>query len=214
MSKAEIWKTLRGVDVQKQVQKKGNLDYIGWAFVHQVMMDNYPEYEVHYAENRDDVTGTCEVVATVQIGEVSQPCILPVMDHKNKPIVNPDRFAVNSARQRAYVKACALLGLGLSLYGAELGIGPENESQGLAEAIRGHIGDINAIKEGLIESPDTESGFMDLESAAQIWFELPEDSKRALWVSTKAGGPWTTQERAIIKSSQFRQAYYGIEEEA
>ena len=44
---------------------------------------------------------------------------LPVMDYKNKAIVNPDAFAVNTAMMRCLVKAIALHGLGLYIYAGE-----------------------------------------------------------------------------------------------
>jgi len=44
---------------------------------------------------------------------------LPVMDHRNKAIANPDAFQVNTAMQRCLVKAIALHGLGLYIYAGE-----------------------------------------------------------------------------------------------
>ena len=44
---------------------------------------------------------------------------LPVMDHRNRAIANPDAFAVNTAMQRCLVKAIAAHGLGLYLYAGE-----------------------------------------------------------------------------------------------
>src|SRR6185437_1946882 len=44
---------------------------------------------------------------------------LPVMDHRNKAIANPDAFAVNTAMQRCLAKAIALHGLGLYIYAGE-----------------------------------------------------------------------------------------------
>jgi hypothetical protein len=41
---------------------------------------------------------------------------LPVMDFRNKAIVNPDAFAINTSRMRCLVKCLAMWGLGLSLY--------------------------------------------------------------------------------------------------
>ncbi len=41
------------------------------------------------------------------------------MDHRNKPIPEPDAFQVNTAMQRALVKAIALHGLGLYIYAGE-----------------------------------------------------------------------------------------------
>jgi hypothetical protein len=44
---------------------------------------------------------------------------LPVMDHKNKAIPNPDAFEVNKAMQRCLAKAIALHGIGLYIYAGE-----------------------------------------------------------------------------------------------
>jgi hypothetical protein len=53
--------------------------------------------------------------------------MLPVMDYKNKPILNPDAFAVNTAIMRCMTKALALHGLGIYIYsGDDL---PEDESK-------------------------------------------------------------------------------------
>jgi len=46
-------------------------------------------------------------------------CQLPVMDYKNKAIVNPDAFAVNTAIMRCMTKALSLHGLGLYIYAGE-----------------------------------------------------------------------------------------------
>jgi hypothetical protein len=44
---------------------------------------------------------------------------LPVMNHKNQAIANPDAFAVNTAMQRCLAKGIALHGLGLYIYSSE-----------------------------------------------------------------------------------------------
>lgn len=48
----------------------------------------------------------------------------------------------------------------------------------------------------------------DYKSAADIWFPLPEEVKKALWVAPTKGGPFTTEERSIMKSSEFREAHF------
>jgi len=50
---------------------------------------------------------------------VTRQAFLPVMDHRNKPIPNPDSFAINSALQRCLVKAIAHLGIGLYICAGE-----------------------------------------------------------------------------------------------
>jgi hypothetical protein len=44
---------------------------------------------------------------------------MPVMDYKNRAIVQPDAFQVNTAMQRCLVKAIALHGIGLYIYAGE-----------------------------------------------------------------------------------------------
>jgi hypothetical protein len=45
--------------------------------------------------------------------------------------------------------------------------------------------------------------------AAEAWAELTEEQKHAIWVAPSKGGPFTTQEREIMKSAEFKQAHYG-----
>ena len=62
---------------------------------------------------------------------------LPVMDHRNKPISNPDSFQVNTAMQRCLAKAIALHGLGLYIYqGEDL---PVEDSQPVAQVKSTHV---------------------------------------------------------------------------
>lgn len=49
----------------------------------------------------------------------------------------------------------------------------------------------------------------DISGAAECWFELDDEEKKQLWVAPSKGGPFTTAERDLIKSKEFRLAYYG-----
>lgn len=73
----------------------------------------------------------------------------------------------------------------------------QNKSE-LEEAIEANKASIDAIKNGI------QSG--DLSTASEAWFELDESIKKALWVAPSKGGPFTTQEREVMKSSEFRLA--------
>lgn len=69
-------------------------------------------------------------------------CMLPVMDYRNKPIPNPDAFAVNTAIMRCMTKALSLHGLGLYIYaGEDLPQKPakENEQDSGSYAETGHM---------------------------------------------------------------------------
>lgn len=58
-----------------------------------------------------------EVAVTVKGITLSQ--IHPVLDNKNKPIITPTVFDINTSIQRCLVKAIALHGLGLNVYAGE-----------------------------------------------------------------------------------------------
>jgi hypothetical protein len=46
----------------------------------------------------------------------------------------------------------------------------------------------------------------DLSSASEEWFALDNEVKTRLWKAPSKGGPFTTKEREIIKSTDFREA--------
>lgn len=65
-----------------------------------------------------------EVAVTVQGITLSQ--IHPVLDARNRPLLSPSAFDINTSLQRCLVKAIALHGLGLYIYaGEDLPVGAE-----------------------------------------------------------------------------------------
>jgi len=62
---------------------------------------------------------------------------------------------------------------------------------------------IKVIKEGIASD--------NFFAAAEAWFELSDDEKQAIWVAPSKGGPFTTDEREIMKTQEFRTIYYGDE---
>ena len=65
---------------------------------------------------------------------------------------------------------------------------------------------IDEIKQGIEDN--------DLSKSAECWFELSDGEKAALWVAPSKGGVFTTEERKLMQSAEFRQAYYGVENDA
>jgi hypothetical protein len=63
--------------------------------------------------------GTAMVKVSVEIKGDIKTCLLPVMDNRNRSIVDPDSFAVNTAIMRCLTKCIALFGLGLYIFGGE-----------------------------------------------------------------------------------------------
>ena len=113
---AEIWDTLSKVDVSEYVEEKMNLSYLSWSRAWWLLMEHYPEATSEYHEGRKFDDGTVEVSVTITIGGTSRMATLPVMDYKNKAIISPDARQINDNKQRCFVKAIAMYGLGIDLY--------------------------------------------------------------------------------------------------
>lgn len=132
----EIWSKLSAIDVSNHIEKKGNLSYLSWAWAWGVLMDHYPEAQYQFDQPQTFNGGTQMVFCTVMIGECSRTMWLPVMDHKNKAVPEPDSFAVNTAMMRCLVKCLALYGLGHYIYaGEDL---PQSEIERQSQTITEH----------------------------------------------------------------------------
>lgn len=77
----------------------------------------------------------------------------------------------------------------------------EARKQALMDAVHKLQPSIHAIKQGIASG--------DMSAAAESWFELSDEEKASIWIAPTKGGPFTTQEREIMKSAEFRQAHYG-----
>jgi len=118
MSEKNKFVQLREIDVTSHVEKKGKLSYLSWPWaVDQLMrVDEQANWVFHNPESYGD---TVMVSCTVTAFGKPITMHLPVMDHANKAIRNPDAFQVNKNMMRCLVKAIACHGLGLNLYSGE-----------------------------------------------------------------------------------------------
>jgi len=199
MSAEMIWKTLSAIDVSEHVEKKGNLSYLSWAWAWGTLMKHYPMAGYQFRADEVHPDGTVTVHCEVEIHALRRTMWLPVMDHKNKPISNPNSFDINSSKMRCLTKCMAMFGLGHYIYaGEDL---PEQKSY--KEVCDENDHSIMRIKKALIDS--------DLSTAAEEWFTMDQETMGLLWKAPKNGGCFTTKEREVMKSTEFRQAYYGEE---
>jgi hypothetical protein len=113
------YKELRQIDVSKYTEKKNNLTYLSWAWAVDQLLLADPKAHWFYPEYQRWGNGTVMVFCTVVANDIARTAQLPVMDYRNKPISEPDSFAVNTAMQRALAKAIALHGIGLYIYNGE-----------------------------------------------------------------------------------------------
>jgi hypothetical protein len=110
-------------DVNSHTEKKNNLTYLSWAWAWAEALKADPKatFVVNMFDGKCymDINGTGMVWVTVTMFDKPMTCQLPVMDYRNKPIPNPDAFAVNTAIMRCMTKALSLHGLGLYIYAGE-----------------------------------------------------------------------------------------------
>ena len=208
----KVWQTLSAINVNNNTQKKGNLTYLSWAWAWSTLMEYFPE-SVYGFNDRTLPDGTMEVTCTLIISEGEESVVremwLPVMDYRNKAIANPDAFQINTAKMRCLTKCISMMGLGMYIYAGEdlpdqaaeeryKALKAEDELKAYQELCAEHQDSIDVIKMGIVDD--------DYSSAYEAWRELGEDLQRALWRAPTKGGCFTTEERSIMKTPEFRQA--------
>ena len=132
-------KDLLKLNVNEHTEKKNGLTYLSWAWAWAEALKADPKatFQVHLFGEKPymEINGTAMVWVTVTLFEIPRMCMLPVMDHTNKPItiegvstINKygkevitklDSFNVNTAIMRCMTKALSLHGLGLYIYSGE-----------------------------------------------------------------------------------------------
>ena len=216
----QIWQTLASIDLSSQVDQKGKLTYLSWAWAWGSLMNHYPDTTYEFSD-RTFSDGSMEITCVVTITEgdqsVSRSMWLAVMGNRNESIQNPDSTAINKSKMRCLTKCLGMFGLGHYIYaGEDL---PDqavvNKVQAIAQEERNviyndlatkHALTISVVKEGI------ESG--EYSGAAEAWFELTEADQMSLWKAHSKGGVFTTLEQKVIKTTEFKQAYYGKGETA
>lgn len=120
---ATVWQKLSRIDVGDHIETKGDrvkLSYLAWSWAWTTLMNHYPESDFDIGEEEvfPDGTQSANVQITVREGEneLTRRMWLPVMDHTNKAIQNPNSRQVSDSRMRCMVKCLALFGLGTDLY--------------------------------------------------------------------------------------------------
>lgn len=121
------WNLLK-LNVNEHTEKKQSLTYLSWAWAWQEALKADPKasFKVHTFATVDcgaspvmNINGTGMVWVDVTLNGTTRTGFLPVMDHRNKPIIEPDAFQVNTALMRCLTKTLALFGLGLYIYAGE-----------------------------------------------------------------------------------------------
>lgn len=117
------------INVNDHTERKNGLTYLSWAWAWAEVLKIDPKarwHAVEYSNERGcalpamflpDGSAMVKVECTIK-GE-TKTCLLPVMNHRNQAIKNPDAFAINTAVMRCLAKAISMHGLGLYIYAGE-----------------------------------------------------------------------------------------------
>ena len=160
------------LDVSGFTEKKQDLTYLSWAhaWAHALKIDPAANFNIRTFDGKPymDVNNTGMVWVDVTMGGNTRTCWLPVMDYKNKPITNPDSFAVNTAIMRCLTKCLAMFGLGLNVYaGEDLPLFEQEAEKPKVEEKKEddqEIANLTLFAEGLVEYlgiQSTEAGLKD-----------------------------------------------------
>ncbi len=127
---SSVWETLSKIDVSEHTEEKNGLTYLSWAWAWGIVKKHYPKTtftkNLYSSANNDctlpymiDPAGYAFVSVTVDIEGETQTEVLPVLNHANKAVSQPDSFQVNTALQRCLTKCLAFHGLGHYIYAGE-----------------------------------------------------------------------------------------------
>ena len=125
------------INVNEHTEKKNGLTYLSWAWAWAEVLKIDPEatwWVSHWPPETKPFLqlpdGSVMVKVAVTIKKIEREAVLPVMNHRNQAIKNPDAFAINTAIMRCMTKAISMHGLGLYIYaGEDLPEGEEPEPE-------------------------------------------------------------------------------------
>lgn len=117
---------LNQLDVSNHIEKKGKFNYISWAWIQETLGKKHPDAIIRVKEfdnglpvNYYPHDGGAYVWVTITINDIERGRPFPVLNNQNRPIPQPNAFDINTAIQRAFVKAASEHGIGLFVYAGE-----------------------------------------------------------------------------------------------
>ena len=209
-----IWETLSKIDCSEHTEDKGGLTYLSWAWCWQLLVENFPFAQYEFADNETHADGSMTVHCTVIIGACRRSMWLPVMDHRNRALVNPDSRSISDAKMRCLTKCIAMFGLGHYIYaGEDLPVSPQEENGDETPRKR------STEAKGKTNTPPAAS--TEPESEDEDEQPIPENEKEAkIWVETavtfidtfcesydELKAYWTANAESITAVEQYPEQY-------
>jgi len=126
----EVWDKLSKIDCTEKAEKKMGLTYLSWAWAWGILMEHYPDsrFEVVYFDAPDSdrkhpyevhMDGSATVWINICVNGAWRKMWLPVRDHRNNAVKNPNARQLSDTTMRCLVKGLALFGLGHYIYAGE-----------------------------------------------------------------------------------------------
>jgi hypothetical protein len=109
------YKELRAIDVTGKIKKKGSLNYLSWAYAVDELLLKDPTATWEFPDPKF-YNDTCMVFCNVTAFGKTMRMHLPVMDHRNNAIKQPDARKISDAQMRCLTKCIASFGIGLFIY--------------------------------------------------------------------------------------------------
>lgn len=131
-----VFQNLSKINVENFVKGKNGFKFLSWSHAVNQLLVHYPNADWYYREWDGlpylKTEAGCFVEMTVVVNGIKRSQLHPILDYRNKPVMNPDAFQINTSLQRALAKAISLHGLGLYIYqGEDI---PLSEKEALQEA--------------------------------------------------------------------------------
>lgn len=121
----QITKAMMAENVNDMTEKKNGFTYLSWASAWGKVLNHDPcaTYQIVKDDNGRLFHGDSDngylVLTDMTIAGITRTMWLPVMDYKNKSMMNPTTFDVNKALMRCLTKNISMFGLGLYIYQGE-----------------------------------------------------------------------------------------------
>lgn len=211
------------IDVSGKTEKKGNLTYLSWAWAWAEFKKVYPDatYEVKKFDGipyvHDGDTGYM-VYTSVTADGLTYEMWLPVMDSRNKTLMNATMFDINKTIMRCLTKNLAMFGLGLYIYaGEDLPEDSEKGSQKPAGAAKG-ANTVNQSSEGKRAEPSEEDKLkaalameMTIKNTKYKLGEMTQE--QLLYVKNNANVEKFQKAAAMILSHRFKEQMQALEDD-
>lgn len=175
-------------DVSQYIEKKGNLDYISWAHAQRMAKEIDPNFDWCLVPNQmdDSLLHNGMVLIKMIFLNKEYKHYYPVLDYKNKAIVNPNSFDINTAQMRGMTKLFSMVsGLGLSLYTGEdlKALDEAGKQKSYIDLLNEFIKENNLDKKAICEKYALKKGSK--EEDFQLVYETLKENKKIREQETK-----------------------------